>query len=121
MPWSGNDAPARVGDIVQQTPDVDGALSPDGRWLAYLANTTGNVELWARRYPALDAAIRISPNGATEPVWSKDGRELFYFQGDRLMRVHVGPETNGRLSFAPPVAMVVEQPIVRGGNRRRSM
>ena len=67
------------------------ALSPDGRWLAYIANTTGSAELWVRRYPTLDAAVRISPNGATEPVWAKNGRELFYLEDDKLMRVRVGP------------------------------
>jgi Tol biopolymer transport system component len=113
VPWSGSEAPVQVGDIVLRTPAVGAALSPDGRWLAYIANTTGNAELWVRRYPTLDAAVRISPNGATEPVWSKDGRELSYFEGDRLMRVRVGPEANGRLSFAPPVVVVVQTSFLR--------
>ena len=43
------------------------------------------------------AAVRISPNGAAEPVWAKDGRELFYLEGDKLMSVRVGPDTRGAL------------------------
>jgi hypothetical protein len=74
VPWSGTEAPVRLGDIVLSTPSADAALSPDGRWLAYIADTTGSAELWVRRYPALDAAVRISPNGAAQPVWAKNGR-----------------------------------------------
>ena len=51
VPWSGTEAPARLGDIVLPTPSASAALSPDGRWLAYIANTTGSAELWVRRYP----------------------------------------------------------------------
>jgi hypothetical protein len=111
---NGIEAPARLGDIVLPDGSASAALSPDGRWLAYIANTTGTDELWVRRYPSLDTAVRISPNGATEPVWAKDGRELFYLEGDKLMRVRVGPDTSARLAYQAPV-MLVEKAFVRGG------
>jgi Tol biopolymer transport system component/tRNA A-37 threonylcarbamoyl transferase component Bud32 len=112
VPWSGTEAPVRLGDIVLPTPSASAALSPDGRWLAYIADTTGSAELWVRRYPSLDAAVRISPNGAAEPVWAKDGRELFYLEDDRLMRVRVGRDTSVRFSHEPPV-MLVEKSFTR--------
>jgi hypothetical protein len=59
-----------------------------------------------RRYPSLDAAVRISPNGAAEPVWAKDGRELFYLEDDKLMRVRVGPDTKARFAYEAPVILV---------------
>ena len=106
VPWSGSEAPARLGDI--ELPPVQpfsAALSPDGRWLAYIANTTGSPDLWVRRYPALDAAVRVSPNGAAEPVWARNGQELFYLEGDKLMRVRVGSDTPSRFGFQAPVTL----------------
>jgi Tol biopolymer transport system component len=61
---SGTETPASIGDFVLPDRFASTALSPDGRWLAYITDTTGSAELWVRRYPALDAAVRISPNGA---------------------------------------------------------
>ena len=112
LPWSGADAPSRLGDLVLPTPAADAALSPDGRWLAYVANTTGRPELWVRRYPSLDGAVRISSNGAAEPVWGKKGRELFYLEDDRLMRVRVGADTSGRFVYEAP-AMLLEKSFMR--------
>ena len=111
---SGTEAPARLGDIALPDGSASAALSPDGRWLAYIANTTGSAELWVRRYPTLDAAVRVSPNGAAEPVWAKDGRELFYLEGDKLMRVRVGPDTRARFAYQAPV-MLVEKSFMRAG------
>jgi serine/threonine-protein kinase len=105
VPWSGAGARVRIPDIEMRTPSVAAVISPDGRWLAYLANTTGRAELWVRRYPGLDGIVRISPNGAAEPVWSKDGRELFYLEDDTLMRVRVRPATSGRFEYEPPVRL----------------
>jgi serine/threonine-protein kinase len=62
------------------------ALSPDGRWLAYTSNRTGRLEVWVTAYPN-GVPERISRNGGTEPVWSRDGRELFYRQGAAMMAV----------------------------------
>jgi eukaryotic-like serine/threonine-protein kinase len=114
VPWSGSEAPARLGDIVMPSPAASAALSPDGRWLAYIADTTGSAELWVRRYPTLDNAVRISPNGATEPVWAKDGRELFYLEGDKLMSVRVAPGIDARFAYKPPVVLL-EKSFMRAG------
>ena len=112
VPWPRSEAPARLGDIVLPPPAPAAALSPDGRWLAYIADTTGRPELWVRRYPDLDAAVRVSPAGAAEPVWAKDGRTLFYLEDDRLMsvRVHAGSAT--RFACDAPV-MLVEKTFLR--------
>jgi eukaryotic-like serine/threonine-protein kinase len=114
MASSGTEAPKRLGDLVLPDGSASAALSPDDRWLAYITNTTGSDELWVRRYSTLDAAARISPNGAAEPVWAKDGRELFYLEGDKLMRVRVGADTKGRLTYQAPV-MVLEKSFMRAG------
>ena len=46
-----------------------GALSPDGRWLAYVSAVTGALEIWVQAYPDSGAPIRVSPNGGFDPVW----------------------------------------------------
>jgi len=114
MASSGTGTPVRLGDIELPDGAAGSALSPDARWLAYITNTTGSAELWVRRYPTLDGAVRVSPNGAIEPVRAKDGRTLFYLEGDKLMSVRVGPDTRARFAYQAPV-MVLEKSFIRSG------
>jgi serine/threonine-protein kinase len=59
--------------------DLSTDLSPDGRWLAYDSNESGQYEVYVRPYPnAADGRWVISTAGGRQPVWSSDGRELFY-------------------------------------------
>ncbi len=76
------------------------ALSPDGRWLAYVSAVTGAPEIWVQAYPDTGAPIRVSPNGGFEPVWGPEGRELFYLEDDKMMAVRV--ETDPEFRFQPP-------------------
>jgi Tol biopolymer transport system component len=86
-------AEARI-ESVLETPLQGGlfgaALSPDGRWMAYTSDTTGSSEVWVRPYGREGAPVRVSPSGGFEPLWSKDGRELFYRGGaNKVMSVKV--------------------------------
>ena len=91
------------------TEGIAGAsLSPDGRWLAYTSNATGRMEVWLRPFAGPGNAERISPNGGTDPVWSKDGRELFYLSGRQMMAVRIAP--GPVLDFSTAVA-AFESPI----------
>ena len=59
------------------------AISPDGRWLAYVSNETGRDEIYVRPFPdASTGRWQISTSGGTEPLWSRDGRELYYRDAD---------------------------------------
>jgi serine/threonine-protein kinase len=59
------------------------ALSPDGRWIAYVSNETGETEVYVRPFPDVDdGKWQISTNGGGEPLWGPDGRELFYLIGN---------------------------------------
>ena len=64
----------------EQYPD----LSPDGRWLAYVSNQSGRVEVYVQPYPGPGARQQISVDGGTAPAWSRDGRELFYMTAPSL-------------------------------------
>jgi serine/threonine-protein kinase len=54
------------------------ALSPDGRWLAYVSDESNQPEVYLRPFQGEGAKVRVSQNGGIEPVWSRNGRELFY-------------------------------------------
>jgi serine/threonine-protein kinase len=73
------------------TPDTEAQpdLSPDGRWIAYTSDESGRFEVYARPFPGPGGKLQISADGGMEPVWSRDGRELFYRNGDRMMAVPV--------------------------------
>jgi Tol biopolymer transport system component len=87
--------PARADGQVQTivaTPISEGfagALSPDGRWLAYTSESTGRAEIWVRPFPGPGPAVRLSLNGGTEPIWARNGRELYYIEGGSMMAVAV--------------------------------
>jgi Tol biopolymer transport system component len=75
-------------------------FSPDGRWVAYVSDMSGDPEIYVRRFVRPEiylrrsegsaTAARISKDGGTQPRWSRDGRELFYLGRDgRLMALPV--------------------------------
>ena len=55
-----------------------GTLSPDGRWLAYISNETGDLRGVRRSFPATGFKRQVSTQGGFEPQWRRDGNELFY-------------------------------------------
>ena len=65
------------------------AFSPDGRWLAYVSDESGRYEVYVRPYPGPGSKFPISIEGGVAPVWARDGRELFYRNGDKMMSVTV--------------------------------
>ena len=58
-------------------------LSPDGRWLAYVSNQSGTNEVYVRPFPEGAGQWQISAGGGTEPLWARNGAELFYRNGQR--------------------------------------
>jgi len=67
------------------------ALSPNGQWLAYQSDETGELEVYVRPYPGDGARVSVSLHGGSEPVWAHNGRELFFRSGDSLMTAAVAP------------------------------
>jgi Tol biopolymer transport system component len=64
-------------------------FSPDGRWIAYQSPEAGQNEVYVRPFEASGAKTQVSTDGGLEPVWSRDGRNLFYMSGDKTMVVDV--------------------------------
>ena len=79
VPFDGEQEPR----FVAEAEDLVGPprLSPDGRWLAYSSTVTGQREIWVRPYPGPGPPARVTSDGGADPVWSRDGRELFYLEG----------------------------------------
>ena len=75
-------------------------LSPDGRFIAYDSNQSGQQEVYIRSFPDGTGLRRVSPNGGTQVRWRKDGKELFYVEGDSLMAVPIS--TNPTLTIGTP-------------------
>jgi serine/threonine-protein kinase len=74
-----------------RTPFQEGAsaFSPDGSSLAYVSNESGRPEVYVQPYPGPGGKRQVSIDGGTEPVWNRNGRELFYRSGIKLMAVEV--------------------------------
>ena len=66
-----------------------GRFSPDGRFVAYLSDETGRSEVYVQEFPAGGGKRQVSFNGGRQPLWSKDGTELFYVEAQTLMAVEV--------------------------------
>jgi len=69
-------------------------FSPDDRWLAYSSDHTGRDEVYVRPFPDLERVLTVSTDGGSEPVWSPDGRELFYRSGNSMITVSFTPESD---------------------------
>ena len=58
--------------------EVNGVVSPDGRWLAYMSDETGSRQLYVRAFPTGARKYALSTGAAVQPIWRRDGKELFY-------------------------------------------
>ena len=68
-------------------------ISPDGRWMAYVSDVSGQLEVYVRPFPDVNKELyRVSTSGGDSPLWSPDGRELFYRSGDSAMTVALQTE-----------------------------
>jgi serine/threonine protein kinase len=70
--------------------EVQGQLSPTGRWLAYTSDESGRLEVYVQSVPPGAGKWQLSTTGGSDPHWRRDGREMFYLDADRrLMSVRV--------------------------------
>jgi len=65
------------------------AFSHDGKWLAYVSDESGRSAIWVQPFPGPGAKWLVTPEGGTEPAWSRSGTELYFRRGSQFMAVPV--------------------------------
>ena len=99
-------------------------FSPDGRWIAYVSDESGQYEVYVRPFPVREGKWQVSTEGGEEPRWSADGKELFYRNGRKWMvaAVNLQPEFSaekGKLLFEGPYVNVggISYDVTKDGKR----
>ncbi len=80
-------------------------ISPNGNWLAYVSEESGTPEVYVRPFPNVDSArIAISVGGGAEPMWARDGSELF-FRNPRGAMFEVAVTTGPQFTHGTPTLL----------------
>jgi Tol biopolymer transport system component len=89
--------------------ELNGAFSPDARWVAYQSNESGRYEIVVRFFPTGDTAHTISRDGGMSPRWREDGTELFFLAKDgTMMAARIDPRDGSLLGVQAlfPTALI---------------
>src|SRR5439155_7915589 len=90
---SGKEVPFLAG----KASETNGQISPDGKWVAYASNETGNWEVYVTTFPNAVGKRQVSRGGGTEPRWRGDGKGIFYI-GPKGTLTAVEVSTEGAFS-----------------------
>jgi len=95
----------RVAEVFLETPfrELGARFSPDGQWVAYASDRSGRFEIYVQSFAGPGDPIQMSTNGGEEPVWARDGKELFYREGNKLMVVVL--DATPTLDPSPPLML----------------
>jgi serine/threonine-protein kinase len=109
--WTFSAQDRKAGSFVTfpQSNQIRSYLSPDGRWIVYQSDETRpkfNFEIYVKPYPANNEKYQITKGGGTNPLWSPDGKEIFYQRGGKLVSVRVATEPS--LTFTNPVELPIQ-------------
>ncbi len=114
----GGGASALVDFIATPFNERTAMFSPDGRFVAYLSDQSGEDEVYVRPFPEGDRVDKVSLNGGGQPRWSRDGREIFYAEGTTLMAVSV--RTSGSFAVSPPEPLFDHPGLLNMGSNREA-
>jgi hypothetical protein len=70
-------------------------LSPDGRWIAYSSLESGRWEIYVQSFPQLTGKWQVSVNGGGDPAWRRDGKEMYFLEGTKIMALEVKASPSG--------------------------
>jgi serine/threonine-protein kinase len=88
QPTNGSVARPYVGTTADE---LAARISPDGHWVAYTSDEGGPAQVYLDSYPRIQKQVQLSKNGGVHPVWRADGRELYYWRGNALVALQLGP------------------------------
>jgi eukaryotic-like serine/threonine-protein kinase len=91
------------------SPEGEGQFSPDGRWVAYVSQDTGQSEVYVQAFPVAGSKERVSTQGGESPRWSHSGHELLY-----MVRTADGGLTSAEVQTKPQFHLGVPKLIVKG-------
>jgi hypothetical protein len=94
-----------------------GTFSPDGLWMAYASDESGSTEVYVRPFPGAGGRSQISTGGGSVPIWSRDGRELFYATLDNRIMVTEYTARGDSFSHTKPRLWSDQQIFTPGGRR----
>jgi eukaryotic-like serine/threonine-protein kinase len=97
--------------------EMGGRFSPDGKWLAYQSNDSGTFEVYVEAFPRTGVRTRVTSAGGECPIWSPDGREIFYDRDHTLYAVSV--RTTPRIEVGPETALPIKGFMQNTGRRRQ--
>jgi serine/threonine-protein kinase len=89
--------------LVSEDDEHFAALSPDGKWLAYVSDELDRDDVFVTGYPGLEGKWQVSTEGGREPVWAPDGTAIYYRDGASLVAVPVESEGGFSLGRAEPL------------------
>jgi Tol biopolymer transport system component/predicted Ser/Thr protein kinase len=92
LPLAGDKKPIPVGS--PNGASFLGSISPDSKYIAFISNESGRLEVYVQPMPLATGKWQISVNGGTQPKWRRDGKELFFLSLDRKMMavdLNLGP------------------------------
>jgi Tol biopolymer transport system component len=78
--------------------ELNARFSPDMKWIAYQSDESGPNQIYVRPFPGPGAKWQISASGGTRPSWNRNGKEIFYLHGGKIMSA----EVNGNGSTFEP-------------------
>ena len=81
-------------------------ISPDGKWMAYSSDESGAFQVYVRPFPGPGARYQVSVDGGNTPVWSRDGRHLFYPNGQQLL--------SATLAVTPTFSVTAREKLLEG-------
>ena len=93
LPFGGDRKPYTF--VESQSNSHTGKFSPDGRWVAYVSNDSGEDQVYVAPFPGPGARVQVSSGGGFQPRWRGDGQELFYLSAELKMMAAQLTETPG--------------------------
>jgi eukaryotic-like serine/threonine-protein kinase len=87
LPLTGDRTPMKF--LQTEFSEWIGSFSPDARWIVYMSNESGRYEVYVRPFQAEGGKWQISTSGGDSPLWSRDGRKIYFVTGAKFMEVDV--------------------------------
>ena len=102
LPTFGDRKPIAV--VQSAFADLNGSISPDGRYIVYQSNESGRVEIYVQSFPGPGGKWQVSAAGGSDSSWRSDGREVFYRAPDqKIMAVEIGSGSDFQAGIPRPL------------------